>query len=279
MSFPSEFARRALSASVSAMGTSPLGVFALFIYPVWNLILAWKRDGFAGMKQHWKERLQISLLIAIAWWGAVFAYQLFYNIPHEIYAEAARVSYPNATSLPRPPEFWDKKSPLVIKSQAPEAIMGWTHDGNNGLEIFNDPQDGWSVNVWCTNIGALVTAINVACTRDAKVIPANNGTPSNETLRKHWKAFFNLVSRQLPTFKRVDMEPRRRFFGTVNLNMANLDPGLSSGDKVILVIAATFYADGNGNHETELCEWAQAPFNPSHPIWHFCEIGHNKKVY
>jgi hypothetical protein len=61
--------------------------------------------------------------------------------------------------------------------------------------------------------------------------------------------------------------------------MLDVDLGLNSGNRVIMVGGAIFYSDEAGAHKKEFCKWAQPPFDPANLTWHFCEIGHNREVY
>ncbi len=152
---------------------------------------------------------------------------------------------------------------------------------DDGIQITRDSQYsqlGWLVNVSCKNTGTIVIAKRVACAEYAQRIPANGGIPGKSTLREYWNEFSKkLVSAHPPQY--VDLDPGKNTWGSVGLNMLEVDPSLNSGSKVIMVAGAIFYSDEAGPHKKEFCEWAQPPFNPSNPTWHFCEIGHNKEIY
>lgn len=151
---------------------------------------------------------------------------------------------------------------------------------DDGIKIIHDPQypqAGWLVNVSCKNVGT-VLARRVACAEYAKRIPAKGGIPTNETLQEYWKEYSTtLAASQFPQF--VDLDPGRNAWGSVGLQMLEVDPELNSGSKVIMVAVTMFYSDDAGPHKKEYCLWAQPPFNPSNPTWHFCEIDHNHQVY
>lgn len=161
------------------------------------------------------------------------------------------------------------------------AIMALSRNkADDGIEIFRDSQYlqfGWLVNVSCRNVGTVI-AKRVACPEYTERIPATRGIPAKQTLQQAWNDFSKqLAASHLP--QSVDLEPGRNAWGTVSLNMGDVDPELNSGSKVVFVAGAILYSDDAGSHKKEFCEWAQAPFNPKETTWHFCEIGHNREVY
>jgi hypothetical protein len=161
-----------------------------------------------------------------------------------------------------------------------KAIMVLAKTSNtDGIEIVHDPQHpdiGWFVNVSCKNVGP-VTARKVGCGVYSGNISAIKGVPTNETLQMHWTNLLKEMSRA--HMMRTDLAPGENSWGSVNLGMLDVDPALNSGDKVTLVAGAILYEDDAGPHKKEFCMWAQPPFSPPHPVWHYCDIGHNKEVY
>jgi hypothetical protein len=168
--------------------------------------------------------------------------------------------------------------PPAPKQRAVMALSRNTAD--DGIQIVHDPQYpqfGWLVNVSCKNTGATITAKKVACAEYAERIRAEAGIPNKKTLQEHWGEFSKKLGTARPQY--VDLDPGRNSWGSVSLNMLDVDPDLNSGNKVIMVAGAIFYRDDAGAHKKEFCEWAQPPFNPANPTWHFCEIGHNREVF
>ena len=186
---------------------------------------------------------------------------------HQI--EENQKQQPNiAVTVPSPP-----------KQRAIMALSRKTAD--DGIEIIKDPQYpqfGWVVNISCKNIGQTVTAKRVSCPEYAQRIPATYETPTKDTLQTYWNDFSKRMSASHPP-QSVDLDPGSNSWGTVGLSMLDVDPELNSGSKVIFVAGAILYSDEAGPHKKEFCRWAQPPFNPPNPTWHFCEIGHNREVY
>jgi hypothetical protein len=189
---------------------------------------------------------------------------------HQI--EENQKQHPNITvsvpSVPPPPK---QRATMTLSRNT----------GDDGIQIIHDPQYpqyGWLVNVSCKNTGTIVTAKKVACAEYTERIPANGGIPAKLTLQQHWNEFSKkLGAAHHPQY--VDLDPGKNTWGSVGLHMLEVDPDLNSGNKVIMVAGAIFYSDEAGPHKKEFCEWAQPPFNPANPTWHFCEIGHNHEVY
>jgi len=162
-----------------------------------------------------------------------------------------------------------------------KAVMALSRNtADDGIQIIHDPQYpqfGWLVNVSCKNVGT-ITARRVVCVEYTKRIPADGGIPTKQTLEQYWKDFSKKLAEAHPP-QSVDLEPGRNSWGSVGLEMLDVDPELNSGGKVIMVAGAILYSDEAGAHKKEFCEWAQPPFNPANSTWHFCEIGHNREVY
>jgi hypothetical protein len=102
---------RAWEASVSSMSTGTLAVVGGLLYPLANAFRVWRQDGFVGMGQHWRENLKYSCYIAIAWWGLLFSYHLFWTVPKQIYAAAGQ-THPPLVSPPFIPSPKISPSPL-----------------------------------------------------------------------------------------------------------------------------------------------------------------------
>jgi hypothetical protein len=183
-------------------------------------------------------------------------------------------------NIPSAAEIADEVTKRTPKSPVQRAIVTvarYTED--DGILIFKDPQHtepGWLMNVWCKNVGP-VMAKNVSCRFYENAIIAENGVPTKETLTKGWDAY-----KHSPVSKPTDgddLSPNDARFGTTPIGPAQVDPALNSGERVIFVAGAMWYGDDAGSHKKELCVWAQPPFSPPHPLWHSCEIGHNREVY
>jgi len=158
------------------------------------------------------------------------------------------------------------------------AIMALSKEHRIGLQLFIDPENSWSVNTFCENIGS-ITARQVKCGQLVKIIAAKNGVPSNEILENLWQDASKSLKTQFPTFKAVDLEPWSFTWGSQSLHMQDVDPELNSGSKVIAVAGQMLFSDDVGSHKKEFCLWAQAPFNPDSPVWQLCATGHNTNVY
>lgn len=110
-SFLLDLARRALSSSVSSMGTTVLGIVGALVYPVSDLIRERINHGWDGVKAHWEARSKTAVAIALAWWSALFLYHFIYAMPHQIRVNAEAISLgPRKIALfdpPGLPPFWD----------------------------------------------------------------------------------------------------------------------------------------------------------------------------
>jgi hypothetical protein len=47
---------------------------------------------------------------------------------------------------------------------------------------------------------------------------------------------------------------------------------LHLGERVLIVMAHTFYSDQKGEHTGQICRWLQPPANLQRPVWHTCGI-------
>ena len=112
-SFLCELIQRAWSSSVTSMGTTTLAIVGLLVYPLAALIRVLRSSGWNGLRQHWKEQLKYSAIVATCWWGVLFSYQLFHKVPKAIRIEAQNIKAPVMptiiTRVPLP-SFWDAKT-------------------------------------------------------------------------------------------------------------------------------------------------------------------------
>src|SRR5882724_11654133 len=124
---------------------------------------------------------------------------------------------------------------------------------DDGIQIIHDPQYpqfGWVVNVSCRNIGTAVVARKVSCPAYTERIPALAGVPTKQTLQEYWNNFSKALAAVHPP-QSVDLEPGRNVWGSVGLNMGDIDPELNSGGKVVFVAGAILYSDDAGAHKKE----------------------------
>jgi len=179
-----------------------------------------------------------------------------------------------------------QQPPNVIANMPPpqtqRAIMELAGDANSpGIKIGRDPTHpelGWGVNVSCMNVGTVV-ARKVKCSSFSTRIPANGGIPSKQTLEEYWRIASKVMETKMSESLSVDLNYGETKWGTILLQMKDIDPELNSGSKVIFVTEVIVYSDDAGPHRKEYCKWAQSPFEPLNPVWHYCEIRHNKEVY
>src|ERR1700730_1817984 len=98
LAFIWELCVRAWTSSVASMGTTTLAIGGGLIYPLADLISELRQRGLAAMNQHWKNRLKISVFIAVVWWSILFSYHLFYRVPQHIRAQALNVVVPGVAA-------------------------------------------------------------------------------------------------------------------------------------------------------------------------------------
>ncbi len=178
------------------------------------------------------------------------------------------------TNTEQPPKV-EVNVPAAPKQRA---IVAFSRNApTDGIQIGHDQQRGWYVNVWIKNVGATV-AKKMACVQYAERIPANDGAPTKQTLEEHWKTFTKMPAVRRPA-QCGDVEPGKSFWGSTFLQMLEVDPELTSGHKVIMVMGEILYTDDAGRHKKELCSYSQPPFKPENQIWVLCEIGYNEEVY
>jgi hypothetical protein len=143
---------------------------------------------------------------------------------------------------------------------------------DNGIKFDHNSQYGWWVNIECRNAGASVTAKNVACEAFVAEARTEQGAPTRKSLQEIWDEFSKMSFH--PAL--VDLEPGKGIWGSFGYgHMMEIDPALTAGEKVIVVVGAIPYRDDAGKHAKEYCRWSQPPFDPTKIMWHFCEIGHN----
>lgn len=168
--------------------------------------------------------------------------------------------------------------PITPKQRALVALANT--NSTDGVEIKSDNQAPHNLFVRhsCKNIGPAVIAKNVACAGLVWKIPAEDGIPTDQTLRQYWREFSTALAKE-PRHNGVDLAPGNGVWGSSDLGMTQIEPEFVKGEKVILVTGAIFYGDDVGSHKKEFCLWAQRPVPAPYPVWHSCNIGHNREVY
>jgi hypothetical protein len=86
ISFPHR-AWRALWLSISANGTTVLGLVATLLTSSALLIRVGLRRGWSGIKGHWSRHLQTGFNVLVVWWLIVFLYQTIFMPPEDFSAE------------------------------------------------------------------------------------------------------------------------------------------------------------------------------------------------
>jgi hypothetical protein len=73
--------------------------------------------------------------------------------------------------------------------------------------------------------------------------------------------------------ERRSLGPQETVWGTAYLPAdKRVRRQLHSGDRVLVVMAHTFYSDEKGEHTGQICRWLQPPANLQRPVWHTCGI-------
>jgi hypothetical protein len=168
--------------------------------------------------------------------------------------------------------------PPVPKQRALIALAGDNMADGVIIQRDNNPPHTLFVKHSCKNIGSSVIAKNVGCIGTVWKIPAQEGIPTDQTLRESWSEFSRLLAKSQHR-NGVDLPPGAGIWNTSDLGMTEIEPEFVRGNKVILLTGSIFYGDDVGSHKKEFCMWAQRPVSAPYPVWHSCEVGHNKEVY
>jgi hypothetical protein len=105
------------------MGTTTLAIGGSLVYPLTDLIRELRSSGWNGLKQHWKESLKYSAIIALCWWGLLFSYHLFYKVPEAIRTEAQNIKPPAVSKHVPPPDFWNATTTRGRITAAPHKAL------------------------------------------------------------------------------------------------------------------------------------------------------------
>ena len=89
-----ELCGRAADSTVHSMGTTYLALAGASIYPLSDLWIEFRDNGWDGVKQHWGRRLKYGVFIACGWWILLFCFHLVYKVPHDIRLEADNTPAP-----------------------------------------------------------------------------------------------------------------------------------------------------------------------------------------
>jgi hypothetical protein len=172
--------------------------------------------------------------------------------------------------------------PLKVVPDKPQRVlMVLLGDGDGGrFRIVHDPNhldSGLFINLRCTNESTNVTAKNVVCVAHAEQVPTDGGIPTKQTEENNWSVFANLLAKEKKSSTLDDLDPQKAMWTSAELG--KIDPGLTTGDKVILFMGAVAYRDDAGPHQKEICMWAQPPPERDPVVWGLCGIGHNHGAY
>lgn len=167
--------------------------------------------------------------------------------------------------------------PPLPKQRALIALAGDSMADGVLIQRDKNPPHMLFVKHSCKNIGSTITAKNVGCVAKTWKVPAKEGIPAIQTQRESWSEFSKLVKSR--NNDGIDLAPGAGIWNTNDLGMTEMEPEFVRGDKVILLTGAILYGDDAGSHKKEFCMWAQPPVSAPYPVWHSCDIGHNREVY
>lgn len=156
------------------MGTTTLAVCGAMLYPVADLVLEWRKGGRSAVNQHWKERLGVSLVIAVCWWSILFLYHLVWTVPQNIYREAGihateltkiRTRVPLGSIKPVSPRA------LAVKRSFPLILFSKDLSGSWVMTAFNEghePIDDVGVSIMRIHAGPEYKADQALLIQDMK---------------------------------------------------------------------------------------------------------------
>ena len=225
------------------------------------------RMAYLGVHAHKKEFLVWGVLLAFlaAWQGVrqETTQQSWTKILNGVSSDLKVLKDKPPAQVIVPPA---QSPPIPAKQRAVMEIP------DDGIRVDHNSQYGWWVNVECRNAGTSVTAKSVACEAFVTEVPTEQGAPTKKSLQGVWDEFSKMTFH----LTRADLEPGKGIWGSFGYgHMMEIDPALTSGEKVTVVVGAISYKDDAGNHTKEYCRWSQPPLDPEKVLWHFCEIGHN----
>ncbi|HEV2381330.1 MAG TPA: hypothetical protein VG206_16235 [Terriglobia bacterium] len=104
---------RAAEAAIASGGTTALGIVGTIIISLSDILAEKKQRGWAGVRQHWRDRLKYAVGLSVAWWGLLICYHLIVTVPRGIWSrsETERPSA-NIPAPPRPPDDAYKSPPV-----------------------------------------------------------------------------------------------------------------------------------------------------------------------
>jgi len=149
--------------------------------------------------------------------------------------------------------------------------------GPKEIGILSDPnapeRGRIFVNVACKNVGQEIVSLTDC---DAILVIHSGSASDLETNREVQDKYFQLFTQQ---HRRNPASPRSLMPGSFvwisafgPLATGDLISAINANQLVILVAGQSRYTDGKRTWTTDLCEWMQAPLQPSSPVWHSCVI-------
>jgi hypothetical protein len=163
-----------------------------------------------------------------------------------------------------------------VSSNKPKAYIDFDH-----LELNWAPTESkLYVNAYVAN-KVPEPARNVNARFAVGFMPAVKGSPTRQTQDKAFADFEKLHN---STAFRGVLGPGQQIFGTITVTDFDqhfLDH-LNSGEAVLIVIGRILFADDNGNHRKDSCQFVQPPLSftapTNHFVTHFCD-SHNDLRY
>jgi hypothetical protein len=140
-SFLWELVKRAWDSSVASMGTTTLAVSAGVVFALYRALIEWRKNGWAGVKNHWGENLKYGLIMAMCWWGLLFSYHLFYRVPKSIRVTARKTKPPSIRPIPLP-DGWDKRTPSRHREAINPSQRHLTQKQKTALVVALSPLKG-----------------------------------------------------------------------------------------------------------------------------------------
>src|ERR1700693_3110456 len=156
MQFVLELLGRAFKSLLASMGTTSLAVVVGFILvPFIVLFLRAQRKGFSALMQHWRENLQDGAMAIGIVWVVLFAWHLFYKVPHEISVQANSARLPPVSVPPAPSFGYEKTVPPLHASRTAsisftaQKIVTFIHNLNTRApQITCFDSHGKSIETW-----------------------------------------------------------------------------------------------------------------------------------
>jgi hypothetical protein len=125
--FNREMLGRAADSAIASMSTSGLALFSGVAYAIYKLILSYRKDGWAGMRNHFIKDVFHGLIFGACWWIILFSYHLWWRVPSEIRQEADNaVVPPSFRALPIPPQAYQTTIQPTITDEVPTVEVSYS---------------------------------------------------------------------------------------------------------------------------------------------------------